>query len=138
MYDQQYKADQQFGRIISVFTVFSIFITCLGLLGLTAHNIARRTKEIGIRKVLGASVTEIVRLFAKDYVKLVFIAMVIGVPVAVWAQQQWLQDFAQRASMPWWIFGLAGAATLLIALFTVSLQSVKAALVNPVNSLGAE
>ncbi len=138
MYDQQYKADQQFGRIIGVFTVFSIFITCLGLLGLTAHNIARRTKEIGIRKVLGASVTEIVRLFAKDYVKLVFIAMVIGVPVAVWAQQQWLQDFAQRASMPWWIFGLAGAVTMLIALFTVSLQSVKAALVNPVNSLGAE
>lgn len=138
LYDQQYKADRQFGRIIGVFTVFSVFITCLGLLGLTAHNIARRTKEIGIRKVLGASVTEIVRLFAKDYVKLVFIAMVVGVPVAVWAQQLWLQDFAIRASMPWWIFALAGAVTLLIALFTVSLQSVKAALVNPVNSLGAE
>lgn len=138
LYDQQYKADQQFGKIIGVFTIFSIFITCLGLLGLTAHNIARRTKEIGIRKVLGASVPEIVQLFAKDYVKLVFIASLIGVPVAIWAQQQWMQDFALRASMPWWIFGMAGAATLLIALLTVSLQSVKAALVNPVDSLATE
>jgi putative ABC transport system permease protein len=138
LYDQQYKADQQFGKIISVFSVFSIFITSLGLLGLTAHTIARRTKEIGIRKVLGASVAEIVRLFAKDYVKLVFIAMVIGIPVAAWAQEQWLRDFASRASMPWWIFALAGGATLLIALLTVSLQSVKAALVNPVESLTNE
>lgn len=138
LYDQQYKADRQFGKIIAVFSIFSVFITCLGLLGLTAHSIARRTKEIGIRKVLGASVTEIVRLFARDYVKLVFIAMAIGIPVAIWAQQQWLQDFALRASMPWWIFGLAGGIILLMALFTVSLQSVKAALVNPVDSLATE
>lgn len=138
LYNQQYRSDVQFGQIISVFSIFTIFITCLGLLGLTAHNIARRTKEIGIRKVLGASITEIVHLFAKDYVKLVLFAMVIGIPVAIWAQQQWLQDFALRASMPWWIFALAGGATLLIALLTVSLQSVKAALVNPVDSLGNE
>lgn len=135
LYDQQYKADIQFGEIITVFSVLTIFITCLGLLGLTAHNIARRTKEIGIRKVLGASVTEIVHLFAKDYVKLVIIAMVIGIPIALWAQHQWLQDFATRADMPWWIFALAGVGTLVIALLTVSLQSVRAALVNPVDSL---
>lgn len=135
LYNQQYKADIQFGKIISIFSILTIFITCLGLLGLTAHNIARRTKEIGIRKVLGASVTEIVQLFAKDYVKLIIIAMVIGVPAAIWAGQKWLQDFALRATMPWWIFALAGMVTLVIALLTVSLQSVKAALVNPVDSL---
>lgn len=77
----------------------------------------------------------IVQLFAKDYIKLVLIAMVIGVPVAVWAERQWLQDFATRATMPWWLFALAGGVTLFIALLTVSLQSVKAALVNPVDSL---
>lgn len=136
LYNQQYTSDIRFGKIISVFSLFTVFITCLGLLGLTAHNIARRTKEIGIRKVLGANVTEIVQLFAKDYVKLVFIAMVIGIPIAIWAERQWLQDFALRASMPWWIFALAGGATLVIALLTVSLQSVRAAMVNPVDSLG--
>ncbi|MRG44743.1 FtsX-like permease family protein [Chitinophaga sp. SYP-B3965] len=138
LYNQQYKSDVQFGQIISVFSLLTIFITCLGLLGLTAHNIARRTKEIGIRKVLGASVTEIVHLFARDYVKLVLLAMVIGIPIALWAEQQWLKDFALRASMPWWIFASAGGVTLLIALLTVSLQSVRAALVNPVDSLGSE
>lgn len=135
LYNRQYRSDIQFGQIISVFSILTVFITCLGLLGLTAHNIARRTKEIGIRKVLGASAVGIVQLFAKDYIKLVLIAMVIGVPVAVWAERQWLQDFATRATMPWWLFALAGGVTLFIALLTVSLQSVKAALVNPVDSL---
>ena len=138
LYNQQYRSDVQFGQIISVFSILTVFITCLGLLGLTAHNITRRTKEIGIRKVLGASVMGIVQLFAKDYFKLVLIAMVIGIPMAVWAERQWLQDFASRATMPWWLFASAGGATLLIALLTVSLQSVKAALVNPVDSLGSE
>lgn len=138
LYNRQYRSDVQFAQIISIFSILTIFITCLGLLGLTAHNIARRTKEIGIRKVLGASVLGIVQLFAKDYVKLVLFAMVIGIPIAIWAEQQWLQDFALRASMPWWIFALAGGVTLLIALVTVSLQSVKAALVNPIDSLANE
>ncbi|SIN74310.1 ABC transporter permease [Chitinophaga niabensis] len=138
LYNRQYKSDVQFGQIISVFSFLTVFITCLGLLGLTAHNIARRTKEIGIRKVLGASAIGIVQLFAKDYVKLVLIAMVIGIPVAIWAEQQWLQDFAARAAMPWWLFALAGGAILLIALITVSLQSVKAALANPADSLASE
>ncbi|MCK7555586.1 ABC transporter permease [Chitinophaga sedimenti] len=135
-YDRQYKADQQFGTIVSVFTIFSVVITCLGLLGLTAHSIARRTREIGIRKVLGASAGGIVGLFAKDYVKLATVAMFIGIPLAIWLQHQWLQDFALRATMPWWIYSLAGSSIVLVALITVGLQSVKAALVNPIKSLG--
>ncbi|WP_298716666.1 FtsX-like permease family protein, partial [Chitinophaga sp.] len=135
-YDRQFKADMQFGSIVSVFTAFTVFITCLGLLGLTAHSIARRTREIGIRKVLGASVGGIVRLFAKDYVKLAAVSMCIGIPVAVWLQHRWLQDFALRADMPWWIYTMAGGTILLVALITVGLQSVRAAMANPVKSLG--
>jgi putative ABC transport system permease protein len=135
-YDQQFRADQRFGSIVAVFTAFTIFITCLGLLGLTAHSIARRTREIGIRKVLGASAAEIVRLFAKDYVKLAAVAMLVGLPLAVWLGNRWLQDFALRAQMPWWIYTLAGSSILVVALVTVGLQSVRAALVNPVKSLG--
>ncbi|WP_341842868.1 ABC transporter permease [Chitinophaga caseinilytica] len=135
-YNQQFRADQRFGSIVAVFTAFTIFITCLGLLGLTAHSIARRTREIGIRKVLGASAAEIVRLFAKDYVKLAAMAMLVGLPLAAWLGHRWLQDFALRAQMPWWIYTLAGSSILVVALVTVGLQSVRAALVNPVKSLG--
>ncbi|MGE7773956.1 ABC transporter permease [Chitinophaga sp. NPDC101104] len=135
-YDQQFRADQRFGSIVGVFTAFTVFITCLGLLGLTAHSIARRTREIGIRKVLGASAAEIVRLFAKDYVKLAAMAMLAGLPLAAWLGHRWLQDFAVRAQMPWWIYTLAGSSILVVALVTVGLQSVRAALVNPVKSLG--
>lgn len=135
LFDQQYKADQQFGKIIEIFSAFTLFITCLGILGLTAYNINRRTKEIGIRKVLGASVTGIVTLLSKDFIKLVLIAVIIATPPAWYIMHRWLQNFAYRIEVEWWMFALAGSLTVIIALLTLSFQSVKAALVNPVRSL---
>ena len=133
-----YKKEQKFAQILNTATGIAIFISCMGLFGLVAFTTQRRTKEIGIRKVLGASVTQIVNLLSKDFLKLVILGIVIASPIAYWAMNKWLQDFAYRVEISWWIFALAGIVAIIIALLTVSYQSIKAALANPVKSLRTE
>ena len=137
-FDLLYKADQTMGKVFSVFTFLSLTVACLGLLGLAIFTAERRMKEISIRKVLGASVQNVVTMLSVDFVKLVAIASVIAFPVAWYAMNKWLQDFAFRTSINWWIFAMASGITLAIALFTISFQSIKAALSNPVDSLKNE
>ena len=137
-FDTLYRADQTMGQVFGIFTGLSIAVACLGLLGLAMYTAERRTKEIGIRKVLGASVESIVSMLSKDLLKLVIAASVIAFPVAWYAMNTWLQDFAYPTEMNWWIFGLAAFITTIIALATVSFQSIKAALMNPVKSLRSE
>ena len=133
-----YKAEQQMGLIYRVFAGLTIFISCLGLFGLAAFTAEQRTKEIGVRKVLGASVGSIVTLLSKDFLKLVLIAIVIASPIAWYVMNRWLQDFAYKIEIEWWVFALAGLLAVGIALLTVSFQSIKAALMNPVKSLRSE
>ena len=133
-----YKAEQQLGRIFGIFAVLAIFVGCLGLFGLAAFIAEQRTKEIGIRKVLGASVSNIIRLLSKEFVLLVAAANVIAWPVAYLIMNQWLKDFAYRTSLNFFMFLAAGAAALIIALLTISYQAIKAALSNPVKSLKYE
>ncbi len=137
-FDTQYKAEQRIGSILGAFAGFAIFIACLGLFGLAAFTAEQRTKEIGIRKVLGASVTGITGLLARDFMKLVLVAIVVASPLAWWAMHKWLEDFAYRIELQWWTFALAGLAAVGIAFLTVSFQSIKAALANPVKSLRSE
>ncbi len=115
-----------------------IFISCIGLFGLTMLSIQQRTKEIGVRKVLGANVFQISNLISKNYLVLVFIAFILAIPVAWFATSKWLENFAYRIEINWWIFALAGVLVLLIALLTVSFQAIKAAVANPVKSLRTE
>ena len=137
-FNKLYTAETRTGRIFSVFAFLSIFLACLGLFGLSAYTTAQRTKEIGVRKVLGASVPSIVALLSKDFLKLVIIAILIASPIAWWAMDKWLRDFAYKIDIEWWVFALAGLLAVGIALLTVSVQSVKAALMNPVKSLRSE
>jgi len=130
-----YASEQQQGKIFTIFSFIAIFIASLGLFGLSAFAITQRVKEIGIRKVLGASVSQIVAMMSKDFLRLVLIAAIIAFPVAWFAMHNWLQDFAYRISMAWWIFFVAGILAALIALITISFQAIKAALANPVSSL---
>jgi putative ABC transport system permease protein len=133
-----YTAEQQTGKLFITFAVFAIFIGCLGLFGLVTYAAEQRIKEIGVRKVLGASVGGIVAMLSKDFVKLVLIASVVAFPVAWWTMHKWLESFAYRTSISWWIFVIAGIAAILIALLTVSFQAIKAAVANPVKSLRTE
>jgi len=133
-----YRAEQQMGSIFNVFTILAIFISCLGLFGLTNFIAEKRTKEIGIRKVIGASVTGIVALLSKGLIKLVIIAILIATPLAWWAMNNWLSDFAYHVEIGWLVFVIAGLASVLIALITISFQAVKAALANPIKSLKTE
>jgi hypothetical protein len=133
---KQYAAESLVETLAKGFTALTVFISCLGLFGLAAFSTEQRTKEIGIRKVLGASVTNIVTLLSKDFLKLVLVAFLIAIPIAWYAMHQWLQDFAYRVDISWWIFALAGLLALLIALLTVSFQAIKAALANPVKRSG--
>jgi putative ABC transport system permease protein len=133
-----YEAEQRQGNLFTFFAFMAIFIACLGLLGLAMFSIQQRTKEIGVRKVLGASVVNITTLLSKDFLKLVLIANGVAFPFAYYAMTRWLQDFAYRIHIEWWIFALAGVMALLIALLTVSFQAVKAAVANPVKSLRTE
>jgi putative ABC transport system permease protein len=135
---KQYTAEITLSRIINLFTIMAIFISCLGLFGLAAFSAEQRKKEIGVRKVLGASVTSIVQLLSKDFLILVGIAIVIATPVAWWAMHKWLQAFVYRIDISWWMFALAGGIAVLIALITVSFQAIKAAIANPVRSLRTE
>ncbi|HEY1200384.1 MAG TPA: FtsX-like permease family protein, partial [Niastella sp.] len=137
-YQLQYKNETIVRTLATIFTFLAIFIACLGLFGLAAFTAEQRTKEIGVRKVLGASVANIVRLLSKDFLKLVLIAIVIATPVAWWVMQQWLQGFAYRVKISWWIFALAGLLAVVIALITISFQSIKAALMSPAKSLKTE
>jgi putative ABC transport system permease protein len=139
-FDKQYRAEDRFGKLFLYFSGLAIFISCLGLLGLASYSTIQRTKEIGVRKVLGASVGGIVRLLSKDFLWLVGIAFVAATPITFALMYKWLKDFAYRIDIwpTWWIFILAGLGALAIALFTISFQAVKAALVNPVDSLRSE
>ncbi len=135
---KMYEAEQRIGKIASVFALLSILVSCLGLFGLAAFTTEQRTKEIGIRKVLGASIAGITGLLAKDFMKLVVLSIVLAVPIAWYFMQQWLKDFAYRIDMQWWMFIAAGAIAVLIAFLTVSGQAIRAALANPVKSLRSE
>jgi putative ABC transport system permease protein len=137
-FDEMYRSEQRIGRIILTFSILAIFVACLGLFGLATFMAEQRTREIGIRKVLGASVPGMVRMLSKDFLLLVFIAYLIAVPVAWYFMHSWLQDFAYRVPMSWWVFLLAGVLAAFIALVTVSFQAIKAALANPVKSLRTE
>ena len=133
-----YLAEQKTGQILGVFAGLTIFVACLGLFGLATFTAEQRTKEIGVRKVLGASVGSVVTLLSKDFLKLVGIAIIIATPAAWFAMNKWLQDFEYRIEISWWMFAVAGSLSIGIALLTVSFQSVKAALMDPVNSLRSE
>lgn len=135
---EQYTEEATLRKISNSFTILAILISCLGLFGLAMFTAQQRIKEIGVRKVLGASVTGIVSMLSKDFLKLVFISILVASPIAWWAMHKWLQDFAYKVDISWWVFALAGAVALLIALFTVSFQAIKAAITNPVKSLRTE
>jgi putative ABC transport system permease protein len=137
-FNEQYKADARFGNVFGMFAFLAILIACFGLLGLSAYNVLQRTKEIGIRKVLGATVQQLIFLLSKEFLYLVLVALVIAIPLTWWVMYNWLQDFAYRISIQWWVFGLAGIMAIAIALLTVGLQALKAALNNPVKSLRSE
>lgn len=137
-YNRNYFSEQQYGNIFTTASVWAIFIACLGLFGLTTFTVESRIKEIGVRKVLGASVQSIVTLLSKDFIVLVMIAFLIASPIAWFFMDKWLQDFAYRINISWWVFTLAGSIALLIALATIIFQAVKAAIANPVKSLRTE
>jgi putative ABC transport system permease protein len=137
-FDAMYRTERRLGQIVSLFTFIAIFVACLGLYGLAAFAAERRIKEIGIRKVMGATVTHIVALLNMDFLKLVLLGFVISIPVAWYLMYHWLADFAYRIELGPGIFAVAGGAALVIALLTVSWQSVKAAVSNPVDSLRSE
>lgn len=136
--ERQYQAEKLFGKIFTIFVVLSLAIAGLGLFGLAAYAAEQRTKEIGIRKVLGASVANVIGLLSKDFVKLVFLANLMAWPMGWYAMNEWLQNFAYRIDIGWWIFALSGGLALLMALLTISVQALKAALANPVESLRYE
>jgi putative ABC transport system permease protein len=133
-----YANVQRTGNIFTSFAVLAIIIACLGLFALSAFMAEQRNKEIGIRKVLGASVSGITAMLSKDFVKLVIISIIVASPVAWWAMTKWLQDFAYRISISWWMIAIAGLSAIVIALLTISFQSIKAALTSPVKTLRAE
>jgi len=137
-FDAMYRSEQRTGTISIAFTTLAVLIACLGLFGLAAYAAEQRTKEIGIRKVLGASIANIAGMLSKDFIKLICISIVISTPFAWYFMQKWLQDFAYRINIEWWVFAIAGVAALSIAFITISFQSIKAAVANPVKSLRSE
>jgi putative ABC transport system permease protein len=137
-FDKQYRSEERFGKLFLNFAILAIIISCLGLLGLASYSTMQRTREIGIRKVLGASVPNIVNLLSRDFLILVAIAIVIASPIAGIVMHNWLKDFAYRIQIGWWIFMIAALLAALIALITVSFQAIKAAVANPVISLRSE
>ncbi len=137
-FGQQYKADMLFGTVFGIFSFLAILIACFGLLGLSAYNVLQRTKEIGIRKVLGASVNSILILLSRDFLKLILLALILAIPLGWFVMSRWLQDYAFRINIAWWVFAIAGIAALVVALITICIQSLKAATKNPVLSLKTE
>jgi putative ABC transport system permease protein len=136
--NQWYKKDERTGKIIGYFTLLSFIISAMGILAMSTFYMQQRKKEIGIRKVNGASIAQVLRLLNRDFIKWVGLAFVIAVPISWYAMNQWLAGFAYRATMSWWIFALAGITALAIALLTVSWQSVRAARANPILALKEE
>ncbi|HEV7334202.1 MAG TPA: ABC transporter permease [Flavisolibacter sp.] len=137
-YGQMYKAEEKMASLIWIFTIMAIVVGCMGLFGLAAFSAEQRTKEIGIRKVLGAGVFNIVGLLSKSFVRLVIVSSLLAFPIAWWAMNKWLEDFSYRVAISWWVFVIAAGAALLVALITVSFQAVKAAVADPVKSLRTE
>jgi len=137
-YQQKFNDQQQTGKLAAIFACLTVLISCLGLFGLASYMAENRAKEIGIRKVLGASVMSITRMLTREFVALVLVAIVIAIPVAFWASNKWLQDFTYRINIGWLTFALAGLSAIVIAVLTVSFQSVKAAMSNPVDSIKSE
>ena len=137
-FNRLYISETRTATIIRIFSIIAIFIACLGLLGLATHSAQQRIKEIGIRKVLGARVSGIVFLLSFEFLKLVIIAAIIAFPIAWWASNNWLKDFAYRINVEWWVFAIAGMIALLITLLTVGYKAIRAAIVNPVKSLRTE
>ena len=134
-YDAQYISEARFGKLFICFAVLAILISCLGLIGLSAFSIAQRTKEIGVRKVLGSSTTRIVHLLTKEFFILMAIAFAIAVPLAWMGMNSWLQSFAYQINIAWWMFALAGMIVVTVAFATISFQTIRAAMTNPVKSL---
>jgi putative ABC transport system permease protein len=137
-YAKKFNDEKRTGTLASLFALLTIIISCLGLFGLSSYMAENRIKEIGVRKVLGASITSITALLSKDFLKLVWLSFAIAGPVAYWAMHSWLKNFPYRVSIHWWVFALAGLAAVFIALVTVSFQAIKAAITNPVKSLRTE
>ena len=137
-YNTLFESEIRMGKIFSFFTGLALLIACLGLFGLAVFITEQRTKEIGIRKVLGATTAGLVKLLSMDFLKLVLVAFGIATPLAWYGLQRWLENFAHRTDLQWWVFALAGLVALLVALITVGVQSVKAALANPIESLRNE
>ena len=133
-----YDTQEKWKQIVTFAAIFTVFISCIGLFGLATLATERRTKEIGIRKVLGASVPNLVRLLSLNFIALVLLANLIAIPVAWWAVNKWLQNFAYRITLHWWVFALAILVTLLIAWLAVGYRAFKAAIANPVNNLRVE
>jgi len=138
LYNKTYTAEQKTGSILNIFALLTILVACMGLFGLVTYTAEQRTKEISIRKVLGATVTQVTYMLSKEFLKLVLIACLVAFPLAYWVMDRWLQDFAYRIHIGWWIFALAAIAALVIALLTISFRAIKAALANPVKSLRTE
>ncbi|WP_431213574.1 ABC transporter permease [Puia sp. P3] len=138
LYEKKFGNEQRIGGLATFFAALAIFISCLGLFGLASFVAEQRTKEIGIRKVLGASLTSVWRLLSKEFIVLVAVSLVIAMPVAYYFMHQWLQGYENRTEIPWWIFAAAGAGAILITVLTVSFQALRAGLANPVKSLRTE
>lgn len=137
-YNQLYESEKRFGKVFNIFTLIALFIACMGLFGLVTHNVIQRTKEISIRKVLGATISNIVGLLSKDFLKLVLLSSIIAVPIAWWGMNKWLQDFAYRINLNWQTFVLACLLAIGLAFLTISAQAIKAAAANPANTLKGE
>lgn len=137
-FGRKFSAENQAGKLAGIFAVLAVFISCMGLLGLSMFMAERRTKEIGIRKVLGASVTNLWLMLSKEFIGLVLLACVIASPLAFWIMKSWLQNYEYRIHIGWWVFAGAGSLVILLALLTVSTQTIKAAGINPVKNLRAE
>ncbi|MEO7046800.1 MAG: FtsX-like permease family protein, partial [Ferruginibacter sp.] len=137
-FDNLYKADLKISKLVLLFSCISIIISSMGLFGLAAFVAEQRRKEIGIRKVMGATVTQITTMLSKDFVMLVLLAIIIASPIAYWLMNKWLQNFTYRINISGWVFLAAGTTAVLIALFTISFQAIKAAVANPVESLRSE
>jgi putative ABC transport system permease protein len=137
-FDALYRTEQRTAGVFTTFATLAILLACLGLFALTAYAMVQRTKEMGIRKILGATVTDILGLVSKDFLLLIVIAMVIAIPIAWFAMNKWLENFVYKTEVQWWVFALAGITTLIIALITISLQAIKTAIANPVKNLRTE
>ncbi len=137
-YNKLYKAELRLGTLMNLFSTIAIVLACLGLFGLSVYTAQQRTKEIGVRKVLGASVSNIVAVLSKEFIRLAAIALLVAFPIAWWAMHNWLQNYQYRISIRWWVFVVTGIVTLLITFATVSFQAIKAAIANPVKSLRTE